>query len=63
MKAFVYILSNKNNSNLYTGVTRDLQGRLYQRKTRKHPYSFTARHNVDKLVHFEGFNSMGDAIM
>jgi len=62
MKAFVYILSNKNNSTLYTGVTRDLQGRLYQHKTKKHPHSFTARYNVDKLVHFECFNSMGDAI-
>jgi putative endonuclease len=62
MKGFVYIMTNENNTVLYTGVTSDLKDRILQHKRKKHPNSFTARYNLDKLVYFEKFNSIGEAI-
>ncbi|NLE08216.1 MAG: GIY-YIG nuclease family protein, partial [Dehalococcoidales bacterium] len=49
---YVYILTNKYNRVLYTGVTNDLERRLYEHKN-KVVKGFTSRYNVDKLVHFE----------
>ena len=48
----VYILTNKNNKILYTGVTSDLPGRIYQHKN-KLVDGFTKKYNVDKLVYYE----------
>jgi putative endonuclease len=62
MKGFVYIMTNENNSVLYTGVTSDLIGRMFQHKSKKHPKSFTARYNIRKLVYFELFGTIGEAI-
>jgi putative endonuclease len=63
MKGFVYIMTNDNNTVLYTGVTSDLKGRVKQHKEKKHPESFTARYNIRKLVYFECFESIGEAII
>ena len=52
MLYYVYILTNKNNNVLYTGVTNDLVRRLYEHKNKVHPDSFTAKYNVAKLVYF-----------
>ena len=62
MKGFIYILTNKRNSALYTGVTSDLINRLKQHKARKYLNSFSARYNLDKLVYFEEFKTIGEAI-
>lgn len=62
MKGFVYILTNANNSVLYTGVTSDIINRLKQHKNKKHPDCFTAKYNLYKLVYFEKFDTIGDAI-
>ena len=62
MKGYVYILSNKNNSVLYTGVTSNLKERIIQHKVRKHSNSFSARYNTAKLVNYEQFETMGEAI-
>jgi putative endonuclease len=62
MKAWVYIMTNKNNTVLYTGVTSDLSGRVQQHKNKVHPQSFTARYNVCKLVYYEPFDSIVTAI-
>lgn len=48
----VYIMTNKNNKVLYTGVTSDLVNRVIQHK-QKRVKGFTAKYNVDKLVWFE----------
>lgn len=53
MKYYVYILSNKHCTVLYTGVTSDLLGRVYQHKNHLDKDSFTAKYNVTKLVYFE----------
>lgn len=59
---FVYILANKNNTTLYVGVTSNLLKRMIQHKEKYYPKSFSARYNVDKLVYFEAFQKIGDAI-
>ena len=53
MKYYVYILSNKHCTVLYTGVTSDLLGRIYQHKNHLDKNSFTAKYNVPRLVYFE----------
>jgi putative endonuclease len=63
MKGVVYILTNKNNSVLYTGVTSDLKERIEQHKLKKHPDSFTARYSLNKLVYYEWFDTIGEAII
>ena len=62
MKGFVYIMTNNNNSVLYTGVTSDLKVRIAQHKTKRHVNSFSAKYNLSKLVYYECFESIGEAI-
>ena len=59
---YVYMLTNKNNNVLYTGVASKLRERIYQHKTDYYPHSFTARYKVHKLVYYEGFDSIVEAI-
>jgi putative endonuclease len=58
---FVYILTNKNNTVLYTGVTNNLYRRIWQHKS-KLLKGFTKRYNVTKLVYFEMFADPESAI-
>jgi len=62
MKGFVYIMTNKNNSVLYTRVTSDLKERVLQHKTKKYMDSFSAKYNISKLVYFESFETIREAI-
>ena len=55
-------MTNDNNTVLYTGVTSNLKERSQEHKNKKHNNSFTARYNIRKLVYFERFNTIGDAI-
>ena len=48
----VYIMTNKTNTVLYTGVTSDLKRRVYEHKI-KAVDGFTKRYNIDKLVYYE----------
>ena len=59
---YVYILTNRNNTVLYTGVTRDLIRRVYEHKNNTDPNSFTAKYKVHKLVYFEETNDVKAAI-
>ncbi len=59
---FVYLLTNKNNTVLYVGVTSKLVERIEQHRTKKYPKSFTARYGLYKLVYWEAFSSIGEAI-
>ena len=52
MPFYVYILTNKTGSVLYTGVTRDLQRRVFEHKEKLLP-GFTSRYNVNRLVYYE----------
>ncbi len=60
-QSYVYILANKHNTVLYTGVTRDLKRRIYEHK-QKFVKSFTSKYNVDKLVYYEVFDDIYNAI-
>ena len=53
MSYYVYILTNKTNSVLYTGVTNDLARRMYEHREHLDKDSFTSKYNVTKLVYFE----------
>ncbi len=59
---YTYILTNKNNTVLYTGVTSDLIKRVWEHQTGKYPNSFTSRYNVTKLVYYEEFGTIEEAI-
>ena len=58
---YVYIMSNKSNNVIYTGVTNDLHRRMYEHKN-KLVDGFTKRYNINKLVYYHEFNSVKDAI-
>ena len=62
MKGFIYIITNDNNTVLYVGMTSVLKERIIQHKTRKHPDSFSARYNLNKLVYYEELDTIGEAI-
>lgn len=51
-ESYVYLLANKHNNVLYTGVTNDLIRRVYEHKN-KMVAGFTQKYNVDRLVYFE----------
>ncbi len=55
-------MANDYNTVLYTGVTSDLKGRIEKHKAGTFGNSFTKRYNVKKLVYFEEFQSINDAI-
>ncbi len=59
---YVYIMTNKNNRVLYTGVTNDLKRRVYEHKE-KFVDGFTKKYNVSKLVYYEIFEDPENAIL
>jgi putative endonuclease len=59
---FVYIMTNKWNTVLYTGVTNNLIRRVYEHKE-KIIGGFTKRYNVTKLVYYEVFEDIDNAIL
>jgi putative endonuclease len=58
---WLYILTNKHRTTLYIGITNNIQRRLYQ-----HRYGevegFTKRYHLNRLVWFEHFGNVKDAI-
>ena len=58
----VYIMTNQHHTVFYTGVTSDLNSRVFQHKMKFDPKSFTARYNINKLVYYQGFHSIEEAI-
>ena len=58
---WVYILANRKHGTLYTGVTNSLERRIWQHK-QKQTDSFTRRYGIDRLVYFEEFRDVNNAI-
>src|SRR5699024_11904437 len=58
---YIYLLSNKYNSVIYTGMTNNLKKRIKQHKSLQVP-GFTSRYRITKLVYFEHFTFVKDAI-
>ena len=71
---FIYILTNKNHTTLYVGVTSHIVQRINQHRNGVslrgaercgatwQSNSFTAKYNLTKLVYYEAFQEIGDAI-
>ena len=58
----IYIITNAYHTTLYTGVTSDLYIRIVEHREKKYPKSFTANYNLNKLVYYELFHSIEEAI-
>ena len=61
-KGYVYILTNVHNTVLYIGVTSDLIKRIYEHKS-KMVEGFTKKYNLSKLVYYEIFEEIMNAIV
>jgi putative endonuclease len=55
------MMTNEHHTVLYTGVTSDLEQRVFQHKTKEYP-GFTAKFNCSKLVYLEEFDDIEVAI-
>jgi putative endonuclease len=55
------MMTNKSSEVLYTGVTNDLQRRLWEHRNSRGP-AFAARYNYHRLVYFEWSQDIRDAI-
>jgi putative endonuclease len=59
---YVYILTNKRNGTLYVGVTNSLLRRTFQHKTKQDKDGFTAKYSISRLIYFENYQYINDAI-
>ena len=58
---YVYILTNKNNTVLYVWITNNIERRIYEHKNKLIEW-FTSKYNLNKLVYFEEYENVNDAI-
>ncbi len=58
---YVYIMTNKKNGIIYIGVTADLLRRIYEHREGSMP-GFTKRYSLKKLVYYEFYDDIQDAI-
>jgi len=58
----IYIMTNKNKTTLYIGVTSDLKKRVYEHKNHIFNNSFTDKYNIEYLIYYETFHSIEEAI-
>ena len=61
-QGYIYILYNKRNGTLYTGVTSNLVQRIYQHKN-KVIDGFSKKYDIDKLGYYEVFDDIESAII
>ena len=59
---YVYIMTNKGNTVLYTGVTGDLKKRVYEHRA-KLVEGFTKRYNLTRVVYYEVTSEIESAIL
>jgi len=60
-QSYVYIMTNKTNKVIYTGVTSNLQKRVYEHKE-KLVEGFSKKYNINKLVYYEVYDNIQGAI-
>ena len=61
-RGYVYLLASYKGGTIYLGVTSDLPSRLDEHQNKSDPNSFTARYGVARLVWFDEFDLIVDAI-
>ena len=59
--AYIYILANKPYGTVYIGITNDLSRRIYEHKNNAIK-GFTSRYDLHKLVYYEPFDDIQDAL-
>ncbi len=59
----VYIITNKNHTTLYTGVTTDLITRIHEHKNNVYRKGFSCRYNLEILLYYETYPSINEAIV
>ncbi|OGW07233.1 MAG: excinuclease ABC subunit C [Nitrospinae bacterium RIFCSPLOWO2_01_FULL_39_10] len=59
---YIYIMTNQNNTTIYTGITNNLKRRVFEHKE-KLVEGFTKRYNITKLVYYEVFGDVSSAIL
>ena len=59
---YVYMMTNKNDNVIYTGMTNNLKRRVYEHKE-KLINGFTKKYNITKLVYYEVFEDPENAIL
>ena len=55
-------MTNPGNTVLYTGVSSRLKERVWEHKTKHYQTSFTSKYNIQKLIYFEEYSDIRDAI-
>ncbi|OGH72273.1 MAG: hypothetical protein A2921_03695 [Candidatus Magasanikbacteria bacterium RIFCSPLOWO2_01_FULL_43_20b] len=60
---YIYIMTNRKNGVLYTGVTNNLRRRVQEYKEKIKRGTFTSKYNLDQLVYFEIYNDPENAII
>ncbi|MDR0834169.1 MAG: GIY-YIG nuclease family protein [Candidatus Symbiothrix sp.] len=58
----IYIMTNKNKTVLYIGVTNDLRRRVFEHRTHYNKNSFTAKYNLEFCIYYEYFMDIRSAI-
>ena len=56
-----YIITNKNNTTLYTGSAEDLKERMLEHQEKHYPKSFSAMYNLNKLLYYKNFSQIQEA--
>lgn len=59
---YVYVLTNKAKTVLYTGVTNNLKRRLEEHNEKLNPNSFTAKYKLNYLIYYEKYGWIQQAI-
>ena len=60
--AYVYFMTNTNNSVLYVGVTNNLERRVWEHKNNINTNSFTGKYKCHNIVYFEHMNDIEAAV-
>ncbi len=58
---YIYIITNKKNGVLYTGMTNNLERRVYEHKHKLVP-GFTSKYNLTRLVYYDSTTNVNEAI-
>jgi putative endonuclease len=61
-QSWVYMMTNQHHNVLYVGVTSDIEQRVLQHKKHLYPDAFTAKYRCHKLVWFQEFGDIVEAI-
>ena len=59
---YIYLLGNKNNTTIYTGITSDLKRRIWEHKN-KTTKGFSSKYNLYKLLYYEIYQDPENAII